>query len=95
MFGYSKEEFLDRTVHYDQLIHEEDLPRVLDEVIQASNSFQDDLHHLPYRIMTRNGEIRWVEDRTKIERDANGKVLFYYGSITEISPLENSSYNFV
>ncbi len=90
VLGYTIEELLRGDVRYDQLIHPDDLPRVIDEVSSASNTLEKQFWHAPYRIITRNGEVRWVEDSTKIERDENGAILFYYGYLSDITSLERS-----
>ncbi|MBN2869639.1 MAG: EAL domain-containing protein [Campylobacterales bacterium] len=90
VLGYTAEELLRGDVRYDQLIHPEDLPRVIDEVTRASNTLEKQFWHTPYRVVTRNEEVRWVEDSTKIERDENGAILFYYGYLSDITSLERS-----
>jgi PAS domain S-box-containing protein/diguanylate cyclase (GGDEF)-like protein len=91
--GYPKEEFLNQTIHYAQLIHPDDLERVTREVVEASQSTNGDFEHLPYRIITKEGEVRWVSDITKIQRDNNGIITIYYGYINDITDLQISREN--
>lgn len=87
LFGYTKADFLDRSVRYDQVIHPDDIARVIEEVKSAGSGLEDEFVHQPYRIITRSGDVRWVEDTTKIERSPSGDVVAYHGYITDITEL--------
>ena len=41
--------------------------------------------HLEYRIVTKRGELRWVEDRTTTERDAEGRSTIHRGVVFDIT----------
>jgi PAS domain S-box-containing protein len=43
------------------------------------------LFHEPYRVLTKKGEMRWVEDRTYFRRDASGRISRYRGIILDIT----------
>ncbi|MGD9969397.1 MAG: EAL domain-containing protein [Sulfuricurvum sp.] len=90
IFGYDKEEFLNHTITYRQLIHPDDLERVGTEVIAAINSHQLTYEHRPYRILTKDKQIRWIQDTTKIERDEEGNVIAFFGFVTDITQLKTS-----
>jgi PAS domain S-box-containing protein/diguanylate cyclase (GGDEF)-like protein len=90
IFGFTKEEFLSGKIRYEQIIYPDDLSRVIDEVIRAGNSSENEFFHQPYRIVTADNKIRWIDDKTKIERDTNGAIINYYGYISDITDLENS-----
>gem|GEM_PF-3862029 len=86
LFGYSAEEFTSGKISYEQVVHPDDLPRVMDEVITNSgNRRQKEFEHQPYRIMTKQGNIRWIIDRTTIDRDEHGAAQFYKGIIEDIT----------
>ncbi|EXI78693.1 MAG: Sporulation kinase A [Candidatus Accumulibacter appositus] len=82
--GYSSAELLDGSIRFATLIHPDDLTRVGAEVAayteQGKDRFQQE-----YRVVCRDGTIRWVDDRTAIERDAAGKVTHYLGIVIDIS----------
>ncbi len=67
------------------LIHPDDLPRVMDEMrshLQGKNP----TYRTEYRVMTRQGEWRWILDRGKvIQRDRNGKPLRMVGTHVDIT----------
>jgi PAS domain S-box-containing protein len=83
-FGYTPEEFLSGALPFASIIHPDDLERVGGEVSghsqQGADQFQQD-----YRILTRDGDVRWVYDRTVIERDLEGSITHYQGIVIDIS----------
>ena len=87
LFGYTADEFLKgKTPSYDKLIHKEDIKRVTDEVRRNSaNKKAGFWEHKPYRIITKDGKIKWVDDKTYSNRDKNGKIISYQGMILDIT----------
>jgi PAS domain S-box-containing protein len=83
-FGYFKEELLAGKITYTSLIHEEDRERINAEVerycSQGVKEFSQE-----YRILTKIGEERWVEDRTWIRRDSSGTITHFQGIILDIT----------
>jgi PAS domain S-box-containing protein len=83
-FGYTPEEFLSGALPFASIIHPQDLERVASEVSgyseQDAERFEQD-----YRIITRDGEVRWVYDRTVIERDREGSITHYQGIVIDIT----------
>jgi hypothetical protein len=66
------------------MVYPEDLDRVARELVEYSRGGTDSFHQ-EYRIVTKDGGIRWVEDNTVIERDINGQPLYYQGVIIDIT----------
>ncbi|MBU1076874.1 MAG: PAS domain S-box protein [Spirochaetes bacterium] len=86
MFGYTAEEFLSGKVSYDEIIHPDDLPRVAEEVSKYSRKkIRQKFFHIPYRIITKKKEVRWVDDRTYIRRDKKGDITHYQGVVIDIT----------
>lgn len=86
LFGYTAKEFLSGEVLYTDCVHEDDLERVGGEV----KSFSDEkgrleFSHEPYRIVTKDGDIKVVSDWTFINRDEKGKITHYKGIIEDIT----------
>ncbi len=73
-FGYRPAELLSGVVDFYDLIHHQDVERVRRTVHKARIGKRKDYTHM-YRIVTRKGETRWVEDWTIFQRDADGRVL--------------------
>jgi PAS domain S-box-containing protein len=84
LFGYTQEELLSGTLPFSELVHPEDLDRVAAEV-QAHVDRGEDRFRQEYRIVTRQGEVRWIDDRTVVERDAEGRVSHYQGIVMDIT----------
>ncbi len=83
-FGYSQEELLSGKIPFASMVHPEDLDRVAREV-QDFTARCVDRYRQEYRLITRNGEVRWVDDRTVVERDAFGQVVAYQGVILDVT----------
>lgn len=86
VLGYSAQDFITGRVHYADLIHRQDMDKVIAEVQQASHDpALDSFGHEPYRLITKSGDIIWVDDRTRLTRNAMGEVIFYEGIILDIT----------
>ncbi|MEA3315039.1 MAG: PocR ligand-binding domain-containing protein [Campylobacterota bacterium] len=85
LLGYTQSEFINNKITYDQCIHKKDLENVTKEVVEGSNSNEYFFKHEPYRIITKNGEFKWVMDYTVIIRDTNNKITHYLGYINDIT----------
>jgi len=86
LFGYTAAEFVSGLVSYEQVVHPQDLPRVMDEVEKSSaDRERKEIEHRPYRIVSKEGSVRWVLDRTTIDRDTDGTILFYKGIIEDVT----------
>ncbi len=83
-FGYTPEELLSGVVQYTSIIHPDDLERATREVIDYSSRGVDHFQR-EYRILTRDGQVRWADDRTVIERDAMGAITHYQGIVVDIT----------
>ncbi len=85
-FGWSSNDFLSGAILYTDLIHEDDLERVVKEVKDASSDPEiTSFEHDPYRIVRKDGEIRWLNDITFIRRTADGTVNAYEGILLDIT----------
>ena len=84
-FGYTVDDFLSQKIQYGKIMHPEDLERVeeeLDRSIQKGEvSFNSE-----YRIFTKAGDMLWVNERTFIQRERNGKVACFQGIVLDITP---------
>ena len=77
--GYTPEEFVaDRTIG-DRMIHPEDFPEI------ADLEGRGDVFEHEYRIVRKDGEIRWVLDRMETVRDAAGNELYEQGFLVDIT----------
>lgn len=83
-FGYTSEELLSGTFPFASLVHPEDLERVVREVQEYSTNGADRFQQ-EYRIVTKDGGARWVDDRTVVERNKDGRITFYQGIVLDIT----------
>lgn len=82
--GYTPEDFYSGNMVYEDIIHPDDLQRVTEEVDTYSN---EDINNFvqEYRIITKSGEIRWIDDRSWIRRDLDGNITHFQGIILDIT----------
>ncbi|WP_406661473.1 GAF domain-containing protein [Methanolobus sp. ZRKC3] len=84
-FGYPPEDFISGSVLYADIIHPDDLERVRAEF---DKHLEEKVHKgftLDYRILTKFGDVRWVNERTLIQRDEDGAISHYEGIILDIT----------
>jgi PAS domain S-box-containing protein len=84
IFGYTPFEFYRGRKLFSSLIHSDDIAEVERATREAVTQNADELS-IDYRITGKNGGIHWVEERTHIQRDASGNVLYFEGVITDCS----------
>lgn len=84
MLGYTPEEFYSKKVSYEDIIHPDDLERIREEVASyraaGLNEYEQD-----YRILTRDGSVRWIHDQTGTHRDKNNGALYCQGVLTDLT----------
>jgi PAS domain S-box-containing protein len=86
LFGYTAEEFTSGQVSYSMTVHPDDLERVAEEVTTfSSEKERTGFVHKPYRIISKDGKVRWLDDRTYIRRDNKGNVTHYEGIVVDIT----------
>jgi PAS domain S-box-containing protein len=86
LLGYSTDDFVSDRVLYAKVVHPDDLERVAGEVANFSiGKERKRFTHEPYRIVTKDGKIKWLADRTYIRRDEKGKITHYQGIVSDIS----------
>jgi PAS domain S-box-containing protein len=71
--GYDVEDFTSHGILYGDIVHPDDLEKMKSELdMHVESGFSD--HTSEYRILTKTGEIRWVDDRTVIQRSEKGEI---------------------
>lgn len=83
-FGYTVDDFLSGKLIYGDIIHPDDLQQIYDELQQRTEDGWAESHQ-EYRLITKEGEIRWVHEDTHIERDSTGNVVRYQGTVRDIT----------
>ena len=82
--GYAPEELLSGAVPFSAIVHPDDLERIRCEVNAFAKEGLDGFRQ-EYRIVTRDGRVRWVYDRTAVERDLHGRTSHYQGIVLDIT----------
>lgn len=86
LFGYTAEEFISGRVNYTMMVHPKDISRVEEEVTYYSGEKgRTAFAHKPYRIITKSGQEKWVDDSTFIRRGEKDKITHYQGIVTDIT----------
>ena len=85
LMGYTKEEFEENQIEYSKCIHKDDLQQVIAEVQEVTQTKKDFFLHKPYRIITKNGSIKWILDNTVIVRNNLGQVTHYLGYLSDFT----------
>ena len=67
---------------YQSDIHPDDRERVLAQIARSSEGHA---HHLEYRIVRPDGEVRWLEARGELFRDADGRASRMLGICTDVT----------
>lgn len=71
--GYYVEDFISRKVFYKDIVHPEDLDKIQNELCRRVESGCN-TYNAEYRILTKSGEVRWVDERTVIQRCEKGQI---------------------
>ncbi|WP_440948259.1 histidine kinase dimerization/phosphoacceptor domain -containing protein [Methanosarcina sp. T3] len=84
LFGYEVEDFTSGRIPYGDIVHKEDLKNVQEKLDRCIEG-ECDAFRMEYRICTKTGELRWVDERTYIQRDAEGHATYFQGVVIDIT----------
>ena len=85
LFVYTRNEFISANIPYINYIYKDDVERVLNEVNSAIKENKSYFQHEPYRIITKDKQLKWVLDCTTIQKNEQGEITHFIGNITDIS----------
>jgi len=88
-FGYTQEDFYSGKVIYEEIVHPDDLERVAEEINIYSNENINEFVQ-EYRIITKSGEVTWLDNRTWIRRDFEGNITHFQGIVIDITDRKNA-----
>ncbi len=88
-FGYTSEEFLSGKVRYEEIIFREDLKAAWERALNFRESGAGE-YVQEYRILTKDGDVRWIEDRTYVTRNAEDGRPLFQGILTDITGRKTS-----
>ncbi len=82
--GYTAQEFLEEKIYFKDIVHPDDSERLGEEIKQYAEEDAEEYTQF-YRIMTKDGQVRWVEDQTLVVRDDQGNKIFNQGLLVDIT----------
>ena len=85
LLGYSKNDFLTFKTTFKSCIHPDDKKAVVEEIDNFVESKVDYFKHHPYRVISKNGEIKWVLDYTVTQRNLDGEITHFIAYVTDIT----------
>ena len=85
IFGYTARDFMEGRVSYAEIIHPDDIERVAREVEENTKKKSSSWTHQNYRIIAKDGEVKWLLDHTVPIFDENGEITHYYGYVMDVS----------
>lgn len=83
-FGYTVEDFTSGKVPYGSIIHRDDIGKVV-ETLKRNIAEKQDSFDIEYRIFTGDGKMLWVDEKTFIQRDKEGKATHFQGLVVDIT----------
>jgi two-component system sensor histidine kinase/response regulator len=87
--GYSNAEISNDISQWDQFVYPEDRDRV-DATIQAYLSGKTPDFVVEYRILHKDGSLRWMLGRGQLRRDDQGQPTVFFGTTTDITDLKQA-----
>lgn len=84
IFGYTQEDFYSGKVDFWDFVYAEDRQKTMDIVWNARKENLTEYKHT-YRVVCKNGDIKWVEEWTLLERSNDGKALSEKGILRDIT----------
>lgn len=82
-FGYQADDFLDNKIMFREIVFPGDTERIQKE-IRGYISDNRETYTQVYRITTKSGELRWVEDRTSVIEDPVTGLRYHQGIVIDI-----------
>ena len=83
-FGYNADDLLARKILFVDMVHKDDHERVAGEVTRYIAEGRDSFEQ-EYRILCADGSVRWVYDRSVIDRDSAGNLESLQGVVLDIT----------
>lgn len=85
VFGYPAARFLGGGLVYSDIIHPEDLGRVVKECDAYLESGATHSVHIQYRVIRADGRVIHVDEANRVVRDAEGRPTHYVGHVVDVT----------
>lgn len=83
LLGYSKDEFHRGVVSYVDCIHKDDLAQTVKEDEYRKKEGKEFFRHAPYRVVTKDGSIKWVLEYNLLVKNNQGEATHYLGYLLD------------
>ena len=83
LFGYTADDFMNNRIMFRDIVHPDDTERTKKE-IQDYVSKNIESYKQIYRIVTRDGEARWIEDHASVVIDPETGLKYHQGIVEDI-----------
>ena len=83
--GYSHEDFLNQTIKYKDCIYADDFSRYKLKYQNAIKDNKEYYEHKPYRIKTKDNQIKWIHDYTVFVRNDKNELTYLIGYLSDIT----------
>ncbi len=91
--GYKEEDFLCKKIKYYECIHKDDFVEYKRQYINAINSNKRYYESKPYRIITKDKQVKWIQDYKLFTRNDLGIITDFVAYITDITLLKEYDLN--
>lgn len=82
-FGYKAEDFISNKIMFSHIVNPKDKEQIRMEIQRYVNK-NIESYTQTYRIITRDGDLRWVEDHTAVIVDPETGIRYHQGIVTDI-----------
>jgi len=86
--GYKEEDFLSKKIKYHECIHKDDFDEYKQQYLEAIQSHKHYYESKPYRIITKDKQVKWIHDYKLFTRNNLGVITNFIGYITDITLLK-------
>ncbi|GJQ62457.1 MAG: hypothetical protein SCALA702_15100 [Melioribacteraceae bacterium] len=83
--GYSPDEFINDSRLWFKIMHPDDLDDIIDKFRKFLKSPSKEFEKFEYRILSKSGNIAWIENKINAIRSDEGVIVKLYGIIADIS----------
>jgi len=86
LFGYTSEELLSSKIKIYELAHPDDLPNASSYFFsRLKEDKPNGYHRISFRIITKKGDIKWVEASVEIIKNSNNEITHIQGIVEDIT----------
>lgn len=82
--GYPAEMLMSGDFGWDTIVHPDDVP-ILSQTVENARADPSVISMSEYRIITREGDVRWVQESCNYVRKKNGKIASIHGTLYDIT----------